>query len=209
MKKILSGVSILTILALLLALTGCGGGGAGKNTSSAGWGDGSANPVKIDIKQYASQGQVYPLPIKLGDSVQKVNDTYGSGKTSSDGSAWSLEVGAPDDNGNIPMTVGGTTYYYRTDEKDKGIFRIVTYDTFYGLDRPVQADDIKAALGPPESTATPTVSDTRFIPDEATLSKSTRLRYVYGNYRLDFIVMNLADSSNCACVLTDTSVWGA
>ena len=192
MKKLTALFMSLLMVAGLL--TSCGDGSGGTASSEAPFvsqPDLSFTPV--NVSEYATAGQMYPLEIKLGDNADAVRAYY-------ENAASSTESGADDDghgHGEITLTENefsshielnavNELYCYLPDSNEV-ISAIVSYSEPYGFPLYVATeDDVIAHLGQPERSGQPEKNDVFFMLGPV-LENYRILVYTYGTNRVTFI----------------------
>ncbi len=198
MKKLTA--LLITVCVIMTLLTACGDGGSGGTVSSeepfVSQPDLSFTPV--NVSEYASAGQMYPLQIKLGDTADAVRAHYeAAASDSGDSAEASAENGDGHSHGEITLTENefsnhtelsavNEIYCYLPDSGEV-ISAIVSYSDPYGFPLYVATeDDVIANLGTPERSGTPERNDVFFMLGPV-LDNYRILVYTFGTNRVTFI----------------------
>lgn len=209
MKRIVAFFLMMSITLALLTSCGDGSGGTVSSEPFVSQPDLSFTPV--NVSEYASAGQIYPLQIKLGDNADTVKVYYeniassGSGTTAEGDGHDHDEITLTENefSNHIELNAVNEIYCYLPDS-DEVITAIVSYSDPYGFPLYVATeDDVIANLGQPERSGTPEKNDVFFMLGPV-LENYRILVYTFGTNRVTFI---FNDGTMMAATIINTTSW--
>lgn len=166
----------LALAGILTSLAACGRKTEEESSSLP-----DVSSYDVDVLQFAGQGQIPELPVKLGDSVGESQQ-----ETAVSGEEAAPETSSDTSDGEPGKILGSeAAFYYQKDKADEGISMLVSFGTSYGFQTGIaMPDDVKNAISDDCLEGIPTAEELFFLP--ATPDHCTRLRYSTGDYQLNF-----------------------
>ncbi|HIZ16784.1 MAG TPA: hypothetical protein H9675_04355 [Firmicutes bacterium] len=190
-------------------LTSCGDGSAGTVSSEEPFVSQDLSFTPVNVSEYASAGQMYPLEMKLGDNADAVKAYYENAASSAEPSAddghghGEITLTENEFSSHIELNAVNELYCYLPDSNEV-ISAIVSYSDPYGFPLYVATeDDVIAHLGQPERSGQPEKNDVFFMLGPV-LENYRILVYTYGTNRVTFI---FNDGTMMAATIVNTESW--
>lgn len=156
----------------------------------------------VDIKYYASLGQMPECEYKLGTPVEDIKNALTSEENTNseqdhDHETYQIIEGAK----SVLIDCGNFGYYYLKEKENNGISYIVNYGKAYGFETGTLITDVKTVLGELEYFEEAVTNENAFF---MLTAGGTLLKYNFEKYTVLFVFEN---NALCATAIYLTEDW--